>query len=80
MIEALLSLRGYKSYSHEADIAYLRKLDFPESIILSLDRLRRKRHKSKYYGTIFDEEEVEFAINLAENVVAKLEKIISDEM
>jgi hypothetical protein len=80
MIEAILALRGYKSYSHEANIAYLRKLKFPESTILTFDKLRRKRHRSKYYGASFDEKEVRLAKEFAEKVIAKLEKIIFDEL
>jgi hypothetical protein len=51
LIDALLALEGYKSYSHEANIAYLKKLpDFSDFEVSSLDSFRRIRNSSKYYG------------------------------
>lgn len=50
LLDALLAVEGYKSYSHEASIAYLRHFKFPESKIAQLDRFRAKRNNSKYYG------------------------------
>lgn len=47
-IEGIMSEKGYKSYSHEADISFLRELGFKESEILKLDEIRKLRHKSKY--------------------------------
>lgn len=50
LLDALLAIDGYKSYSHEASIAYLKKYGFDDSIILELDEFRFKRNSSKYYG------------------------------
>lgn len=61
LLDALLALEGYKSYSHEASIAYLRHLQFPESKVAQLDRFRAKRNNSKYYGrspSVDDAEEI----------------------
>lgn len=50
-IDALLALDGYKSYSHEAAIAYLKKFpEFSGFEISSLDSFRKIRIASKYYG------------------------------
>ena len=50
LCDALLALDGYKSYSHEASIVYLRKYKVPENLIMALDNFRYKRNSSKYYG------------------------------
>ncbi len=50
MCDALLILDGYKSYSHQASITYLRKYGFDELFVKKLDNLRFKRNSSKYYG------------------------------
>ncbi len=52
LLDALLALDGYKSYSHEAAISYLKSFNVPESIISDLDRFRAARNDSKYYGKI----------------------------
>ena len=49
--QALMSLKGYKPYSHEALISFLRELfNFPESDIISFDRYRILRNKTIYKG------------------------------
>ncbi|RLJ08259.1 MAG: hypothetical protein DRP16_01835 [Candidatus Aenigmatarchaeota archaeon] len=68
-IEAVMAVNGYKSYSHEANIAYLRVLSFPESVVVEADKLRIKRHRSKYYGGKVPEEEGDKAIKTAERII-----------
>lgn len=48
--DAILAIDGFKSYSHEASIAYLKKYNFSDAEISALDRFRYKRNGSKYYG------------------------------
>ena len=48
--DALLYLDGFKSYSHEASIAYLLRKGFGESEIIEIDRFRKIRNGIKYYG------------------------------
>lgn len=50
LLEATLSAEGYKTYSHEATVAYFAKLGFPKDEVLFLDALREVRHGTKYYG------------------------------
>ncbi|BFI73774.1 hypothetical protein YN1_7610 [Nanoarchaeota archaeon] len=80
LIDAILSLDGYKSYSHIADISYLRKLGFSEDIILKLDNLRDKRHKSKYYGLEISEEEAKNYLEFVKSLSEKLIKIIEEKL
>lgn len=51
LTDALLAFNGYKSYSHEASIAFLAKdKTFSVGFIEGFDRLRKLRHGIKYYG------------------------------
>ncbi|MEK6887715.1 MAG: hypothetical protein AABX14_02090 [Candidatus Aenigmatarchaeota archaeon] len=50
IMDAILAADGYKSYSHEASIAYLKKYGFDQAVIAELDNFRALRNASKYYG------------------------------
>ncbi|MBI4016933.1 MAG: hypothetical protein HY363_04545 [Candidatus Aenigmarchaeota archaeon] len=51
LIDSLLALEGYKSYSHVASIAYLQKFpDISPAEIAKLDNAREKRNLAKYYA------------------------------
>jgi len=73
-------LELYKSYSHLADIAYLRKLGFSEEVIAKLDMLRVKRHRSKYYGINVSEGEAKEALEFAKILFERLIEIISKKL
>ena len=53
LIDALLALEGFKSWSHEANIAFLSKIGFSDVELRRFDITRKKRHISKYYGVNF---------------------------
>ncbi len=74
MIDAILFLEGYKSYSHEASVAYLSHLGFSFSDIQAVDRLRKKRNDIKYYGGNVDDKEAGEAIGIAEDIIKRLSK------
>ena len=59
LLDAILALDGYKSYSHEASISYLKLFRIQENIIQDLDRFRKARNDSKYYGKIPTQENAE---------------------
>ena len=76
LADALLHLEGYKSYSHEASIAFLKK--FPlltESELNQFDILRKKRNGSKYYGEAADIMEAKEALQFANSLLIKLKKL-----
>ena len=59
LIRAKLILDGFKSSgvsAHEAEVSYLRNLDFIESNIRFMNELRYFRNGIKYYGKSFDKE------------------------
>ncbi len=72
LIEALLALEGFKSWSHEANIVFLSKIGFTETEIKKFDISRRKRHSSKYYGATFSIGEVKYEIVYMENIFKKV--------
>lgn len=78
LTDALLALSGYKSWSHEANISFLKKFEEFSSIDLDrLDNIRRKRHSSKYYGVFFETMEVKREIEFLKDIDSKLRNIIN---
>ena len=73
--DALLHLEGYKSYSHEASIAFLKKFQLTESELNQFDTLRKKRNGSKYYGETADIIEAKEVLQFANTLLPKLKKI-----
>lgn len=74
--DAVLYLRGFKSFSHEASIVYLIKEDFNENDIVEFDRFRKIRNGIKYYGKDCDILDAEQAIQLADNIITKIKEKI----
>lgn len=72
LVDALMALNGFKSWSHEANIVFLSKAGFKETEIGRLDLSRRKRHSSKYYGVSFSLNESEEEIKYLEVVFNKI--------
>lgn len=63
LIEAKMLLEGYKSYSHEATVSYLKKLRFSSSEVEFMDELRDIRNQTKYYGHLVN---IEYAKKVSE--------------
>jgi len=76
MLDAILALEGYKSYSHEASIAYLNKFKVEDSAILELDDFRYKRNSSKYYGKEINEEEAKEIVKFYKKYSGRILQII----
>lgn len=73
LADAVLALNGYKSYSHEASIAYFANdKDFSPMLLEGLDRLRRKRHGIHYYGQRVSIADAQEARALATIIAPKL--------
>ena len=57
LIVAKMLIDGYNSgSSHEAEVSYLRVLNFSEADIRFMDDLRYYRNGTKYYGTMLSKE------------------------
>jgi hypothetical protein len=77
MLEAKLCKEGYKSYNHEAVIAYLSELGFSQEEVLFVDRLREIRHGTKYYGKNVSIEYAQKVRNFLERIYEKLARLAS---
>jgi len=80
LIEAKLALNGFKSYSHEATLLFLKKFpEFKESEIRFIDTLRKTRHGIKYYGKEASLNEAKMTLNFLNSILPKLKRFISAE-
>lgn len=71
--QSLMSLKGYKPYSHEALISFLREFfKFSESDIATFDRYRILRNKTIYRGQKISAETCEESLNFLLNFLPKL--------
>lgn len=78
IIRAKLLLVGYSSsgsYSHEAEISYLKKLGFPDNEVSFLNELRYFRNSVTYYGKILDKEYAEKVFDFLNRIIKKLKKV-----
>lgn len=78
LIRANLSKKGFKSYgegSHEAEVSYLRNLDFSEPTVQFMDQLRYFRNRMKYYGKFLDKEYAERVLGFFNYILPPLKKI-----
>ena len=74
-IRAKLLLEGYSfsgNYSHEAELSYLRELDFLDSEISFLNNLRYFRNSAIYYGRILDKEYAKKIFNFLNKIKKRL--------
>ncbi|HUS49390.1 MAG TPA: hypothetical protein VMZ91_04455 [Candidatus Paceibacterota bacterium] len=79
LIEAKLSLDGYKSYSHEATVLFLKKFpEFKEEDIYFLDNLRKIRNGIKYYGKGASVNEAEKALDFMSSILPKLKILVKN--
>jgi len=77
LLDALLSIEGYKTWSHEAAISFLQSLvEFSKIEIERLDMTRKKRHSSKYYGLLIDIKECKDDLIFLNKLFFKLEDIL----
>jgi predicted transcriptional regulator len=83
LIDALMALDGFKSYSHEACIDFLKDLYEKEigiSTILTIDRYRKIRNDIKYRGILPSLNEGVNALRDMEEAFLVLEKIIRKKL
>ena len=81
LIDGLLALEGYKSYSHEANISFLAKLNgFTSVEIENLDRLRKKRNGSKYYARTISQTEAESDMTFLGDIFSKVLTILKQKL
>lgn len=80
LVRAKLYLDGYSiggQGAHEAEISYLRIIDFNESDVLFADQMRYFRNGILYYGTSQDREYAEKVIEFTQRIYPKLKQILA---
>ncbi|MFA4887273.1 MAG: hypothetical protein WC595_03605 [Candidatus Nanoarchaeia archaeon] len=67
---------GYNSEkSHEAEVAYLKKINFQEKDILFMNELRYYRNGIKYYGKKLDSEYAQKVLTFMKENYQKLKEL-----
>lgn len=82
LIRAELYLKGFSSSgqgAHEAEVSYLRAMEFNENEVEFIDQLRYFRNGIMYYGKSFDKEYAEKVVEFTKKIYLKLRKLIKIE-
>lgn len=77
--DAVLYTEGFKSYSHEASISFLRGKIGTEQELREFDRFRKIRNDIKYYGGDCEESDAKAAIKLAEKLIPEIKRLLKEE-
>jgi predicted transcriptional regulator len=82
MIDALMSLRGFKSYSHEATVEFLKEfysMKVGYAVVSKVDRYRRLRNDIKYEGLLTTKSEAEEILKNTKIVTSILMQLLEKE-
>lgn len=77
--QALMSVKGYKPYSHEATISFVRDFyssDFNNEILHKFDRFRQIRNNSVYTAAPVSVEDAKDSITFATDIIAKVKSLL----
>lgn len=78
--QALMALKGYKPFSHEALIAFLKEFyGFADFDLSSFDRYRILRNKTVYGAEIISEEACKASLRFLEEFLPKLKNVFDKE-
>lgn len=79
--QALMALKGYKPFSHEALIAFLKEFyKFSDSDLSSFDRYRILRNKTVYAAEMISEETCKASLKFLEEFLPKLKNEFEKEL
>jgi len=75
--QSLMSLKGYKPYSHEATVAFIKEFhkEFTDYEVNNFDRFRKLRNNSIYKAVIIDIQDANEIITFAENFFKKIKNM-----
>ncbi len=79
LIRAKLHQEGYKAEgfsAHEAEVSYLKNLNFSDTDIDFIDNLRSHRNNILYYGKRFQKENADKILEFLKNTEPKLKEIL----
>ncbi len=83
LVRAIMLNRGLNASgfgAHEAEVSYLRNLEFKEHEVQFADQMRFFRNGMLYYGTILDKEYAEKVIEFTKRNYSKLKILICKEL
>ena len=81
LMDSLLALRGFKSYSHEAPISFLLEQDIlDEKEAKDIDHIRYLRNRSKYYGKQFSLIELGTLLEVILPIYGKIKEVVTKEL
>ena len=78
--QSLMSIKGFKPYSHEATISFVRdfyKSDFSEEEIHTFDYLRQLRNNSVYKASQIEVEDAKSSLLFAQRFTKKTQSLLS---
>lgn len=81
LIRAKTFLDGYEAsgnYAHEAEVSYLKEINFSELERNTMDNIRKFRNGIKYYGRRYAKNEAEESIKFMNSILPKLKKLLKD--
>lgn len=79
--QALMAAKGFKPYSHEAVIAFLKKFySIPEHLLASFDRFRKLRNKCVYGAEEVSPKTCVEALTFATSFIPELSKHLEKEL
>ena len=74
-VRAEMLLQGYSAsgnYSHEAEVSFLKNLNFSENEIIFINQLRKARNGINYYGNLFDKDYAKKCFNFLIKIRKKI--------
>ncbi|MBI4020679.1 MAG: HEPN domain-containing protein [Candidatus Aenigmarchaeota archaeon] len=77
--QSLMSLAGFKPYSHEATLSFLREYygpQFPETVIAQFDRFRQLRHDSIYKAVDIVPEDARACLSFARDFLGRVKPLV----
>ncbi len=80
--QAVMSLKGFKPYSHEATIAFIKDFyndEFSEGDISNFDRFRQLRNDSIYKAISVNKDDAKKSVQFSLEFIKKVKKILSEK-
>lgn len=77
LIRSKMLTAGYNSLglgAHEAEVAFLRNLNFKEKEVLFWNKVRKLRKGITYYGHLFNKDDAEMVIGFLKKIYPELKK------
>lgn len=78
--QALMSIKGFKPYSHEATIAFIKEFyssDFNEEEVHKFDRFRQLRNDSVYKAEIISNQDAKSSVLFAVEFINKVRLLLT---